>query len=214
VDACFLASRGVAVVACDSSSGMIDKTSRRVMDCGLGALVQPRHVAAAEISSLSSNILFDGVFSNFGALNCVEDLRSLALDMANLMKPGARALLCLMGPHCAWEIAWYLGHGDLGKAFRRMRRAGTAGRLAEDVSVHVNYPSMRELARTFSPAFRLKSVKGIGVSVPPSYVGPWVTQSRTWLEYCVWADSLLGYCPGIRTFADHILLRFERENHD
>src|SRR5450432_1004206 len=75
VDACFLAKRGVEVVACDSSSPMIEVATRRVDEEGLRQLVEPRVLAAEALSSLPEEGLFDGAFSNFGALNCVEDLR-------------------------------------------------------------------------------------------------------------------------------------------
>lgn len=214
VDACFLARRGVAVVACDSSPRMIEFANQRITNSGLQDLVFPRLLAAQDISSLAPAALFDGVFSNFGALNCVSDLRSLALSLAALVKPGAPAILCLMGQHCAWEILWYLAQGKPVKAFRRIRNAGIKGHLAGDTSVDLQYRSVRSLARTFSPEFRLKTVKGIGVSVPPSYLEPWISGHKSSFEFCVRADSFLGRCPGIRALADHILLQFERKNYD
>jgi SAM-dependent methyltransferase len=213
VDACFLAQRGVSVFACDISPQMIAVAERRAerlrnID---SASVCLHLLRAEEVVALRELGPFEGAFSNFGVLNCVEDLRSLAIDLATLLRPGASALLCLMGSCCAWEIAWYLGQGKSGKAFRRLWRAGVTARLTDDAVVHVQYPSIRSLAHTFCPEFRLKSVKGIGVSVPPSYVEQWVARFPRLFELSIRADGLLGRCPGIRVLADHILLRFERE---
>jgi ubiquinone/menaquinone biosynthesis C-methylase UbiE len=212
VDACFLGSHGVTVVASDSSPRMVEMTSRRVNDSKLQNFVYPRLLAAESIRILRHGVPFDGAFSNFGVLNCVDDLRQLALNLAAVLRPGAPALLCLMGPCCAWEIAWYLAQGQPGKAFRRMRRGRITARLADDATVSVLYPSVRSLTRIFSPEFRLRSLKGIGVSVPPSYVERSVARTPRWFDFCVRADSVLGRCPGIRLFSDHILLRFERED--
>ncbi len=74
IDACFLAKRGVRVLACDSSSQMIAVATRRVQERGLQQLVQPLLLRAEDITVLHEHELFDGAFSNFGALNCVEDL--------------------------------------------------------------------------------------------------------------------------------------------
>ncbi len=213
VDASFLAQRGVTVVACDASPQMIAVARRGTQELNnIGAApVRLHQLRAEEVGSLREQGLFEGAFSNFGALNCVDNLRSLAIDLAGLLRPGASALLCLMGPCCAWEIAWYLGHGQPRKAFRRLRPGGVTARLAGQATVHVQYPSVRALARTFSPEFRLKFVKGIGVSVPPSYVERWAVGFPRAFDLCVRADSVLGHCPGIRVFADHILLRLERE---
>ena len=213
VDACFLANNGLKVVACDNSPQMIAIATRRVAESGDHGSVYPHLLAAEDIASLRNGDSFDGAFSNFGAINCVEDIQQFAKDLATLLKPGATALLCWMGPCCLWEIAWYLAHGKPGKAFRRFYRGGVTARLAEGATVRVHYPSVRLLARNFAPEFRLVSIKGIGVSVPPSYVETWANRFPRWFDFSVQADSLLGRCPGVRAFADHILLEFRREEY-
>ena len=210
-DACFLADRGVRVVACDSSSQMIAVATERIRQNGQQDLVQPLLLRAEDIATLPTSQLFDGAFSNFGALNCVEDLRQLAQDLAKLLRPGATALLCLMGPVCLWEIIWYLAQGNREKAFRRLKRERIAARIADGVFVRVHYPSVRSLAHTFAPEFRLTSFKGIGVAVPPSYLENWAQRHPRLLQLCEGADSYLGQCPGVRALADHLLLRFQRK---
>jgi len=212
VDACFLAARGVHVLACDSSPRMIAVAASRVKERQLVNLVLPRLMAAEEIASLRTRRLFDGAYSNFGALNCVPDIGRLARDLATLLRPGAAALLCWMGPCCLWEILWYLAQAKPGKALRRLRRGGVTARLNDGAPVHVYYPSVRSLARTFAPEFSLKSIKGVGVAVPPSYLEPIANRFPSLLGAAVFADFLLGRCPGIRVLADHVLVRFERED--
>jgi SAM-dependent methyltransferase len=212
VDASYLAERGVQVVACDSSPRMIAVATRRMKNNHQLDRVQPQLLAAEEIARLRSGQLFDGAFSNFGALNCVENLRSVARDLASLLRPGASALLCLMGPCCIWEIFWYLARAKPAKALRRLHRGGITARLDGGALVHVYYPSLRSLAQAFAPEFSLKSVKGIGVAVPPSYLEPLASRYPSLLRAAVLADFSLGRCPGIRMLADHVLIRFERED--
>ena len=211
IDACFLAKRGIRVVACDPSSLMLDVASRRIRQNALQELVQPRQLRAEDLSSLRASEQFDGAFSNFGALNCVEDLRKLAIDLATLLKPGAVAMLCWMGPYCLWEMIWYVAQGKREKAFRRLAPAGMPARIASDAFVHVRYPSVRLLARAFAPMFRVESVRGIGVAVPPSYLEPWARRHPRLLQMCERSDSWLGSCPGIRSLGDHVLVRLQRE---
>jgi SAM-dependent methyltransferase len=210
VDACFLGSCGVQVVACDNSRRMLAVATRRVRETGNSELVLLHLLGAEEIIELREERPFDGAFSNFGALNCVRDLRRLASDLGQVLHPGASVLFCLMGPYCLWEVIWYLAHGNPRKAFRRFHRDGVDARLADGAVVHVFYPSVRSLARTFAPEFRLKSVKGIGLSVPPSYLEPLVLRFPRAFALQKRIDSFLGECPGIRLLADHILVRFER----
>src|SRR5215831_12344219 len=78
VDACFLAERGVQVVASDSSARMIEMATSRVQKEGRQELVRPLLLRAEDILTLPANEPFDGAFSNFGALNCLEDFKQLA----------------------------------------------------------------------------------------------------------------------------------------
>jgi SAM-dependent methyltransferase len=190
---------------------MIAAATRRVQEKTLQSLVQPLMLRAEDLAALPTDELFDGAFSNFGALNCVEDLKCLARDLARLLKPGASVVLCWMGPCCLCETAWYLAHGRFSKAVRRWRRSGVAARVADGVFMHVQYPTVRSLARAFAPDFRLKSIKGVGVAVPPSYLEHWAQRHPGLLHLCERADSLLGRCPGIRVLADHVLVRLQRE---
>jgi len=211
VDACFLAERGVTVLACDSSPQMIDVAARRVRQSGLQALVSARVLRGEDISTLPPDELFDGAFSNFGALNCVDDLERVAHGLARVLKPGATAVLCWMGPRCVWEMIWYLAHADKDKAFRRFKQEGVNARIADGAFIHVHYPSVRFLAWTFAPEFRVKAVRGIGVAVPPSYLEPWARRHPYLLQICEHFDSWLGGCPGVRLLGDHVLVRLQRE---
>ena len=212
IDASFLAERGVQIVACDPSSEMIRVLRRRLEQTELRNLVETHVLGAEDITRLQPAELFDGAFSNFGAINCISDLRRLANDLAELLKPGASAALCWMGPHCTWEQFWYLIHGSRDKAFRRLKRGGVQAIIADGLFAHVRYPSVEFLVRAFSPEFRLKSVRGIGIAVPPSYLETWAQRHPGLFRMCQHADLLLARCPGIRTLGDHVLVRLQRES--
>lgn len=212
IDACFLGERGVQVVAFDPSSRMIEVAARRIRNSGLQERIHPLVLRAEDIAALPANELFDGAFSNFGALNCVENLSRVARDLARILKPGASALLCWMGPYCAWEMVWYLKQGNRAKAFRRLNREGFAARIADGAFLQVRYPSAKLLATAFAREFRLKSILGIGVAVPPSYLEPWAQRHPALLKLCEQFDSLASRCPGIRLLGDHVLVRLERES--
>jgi SAM-dependent methyltransferase len=214
VDACFLAERGIDVIACDKSSQMLRVAAQKITALSTSAgSVQLRLVPAEEVLSLSTDGPFDGAVSNFGAVNCVSDVGKLARDLARLLKPGASLLLCVIGPSCAWETAWYLLHGKPRKAFRRFRRGGEPAKLEGGEAFNVYYRSVSSKQVLFAPGFRLKSVRGVGVLVPPSYLEPWARRFPRLTRLAAETDKYLGLCPGIRGFADHILLRFERTEH-
>jgi len=209
VDAVHLAERGVEVLACDVAPRMIQVARQRSSMRRDAARVEFRVLATEQIAGLAGQGPFDGAFSNFGGLNCVPDLSAVARELARLLKPGAIALLCLAGHAVAWEILWYLGRGSPRKALRRFRRGGAVGRLAENVTVDVHYPSARAMVRLFAPEFRLLRLKGIGVTVPPSYLEPFARRFPRVLKTLAGVDRLLSSVPVIRALADHLLFEFQ-----
>jgi len=149
-DAVHLAARGVRVLATDASPAMLDVARAKVERVGLGASVETRVVELERLDRMleASHGPMDGAFSNFGGLNCVADLPRTAHALAALLRPGARAVLCVMGPVVPWEWAWFTAHGQPGKAFRRLSERG-----AEWRGITVRYPSPRTVRRAFAGGF-------------------------------------------------------------
>ncbi len=110
-DAAHLAARGVQVYATDASPAMVRAARRR----GVTATV----CNAEELGRIRRS--FDGAISNFGALNCVENLPLLAVSLAGLVRPGGCVAICLLGRFCAWETLYYAVR------FRGTRLTGVAG---------------------------------------------------------------------------------------
>src|ERR1700677_474093 len=169
IDAVFLANRGVKVLACDIAPRRIELAKRRASLMKGSGMVDFRALATENIEVLGKEGSFDGAFSNFSGLNCVEDLQAVAQKLARLLRPGARLVLCVIGRFVPWEIAWHLAHGNPARAFLRFEKV-TVGRMAEDGLVSVHYPSVRKVARIFAPGFKLRKLQGIGLTLPPSYL--------------------------------------------
>lgn len=210
VDALHLASRGIHVVACDASPGMVAVARGRLEASTIRNHVDFRVLAIEQIGQLEKEGLHDGVLSNFSGLNCVADLQCVARDLARLVRPGGRALLCLFGRFCLWEMFWYVLQGDFRKAFRRLRDKGVFANLAAGYGVLVRYPSVGSLRRDFAGHFRLVSWKGIGIAVPPSYLEPWALRFPRLFKFAARIDPFLGRFPGIRALADHVVVALER----
>jgi ubiquinone/menaquinone biosynthesis C-methylase UbiE len=170
-DAIYLAQRGVQVLATDVSEGMLTVARAKAAAAGLDHLItvkqMPIEALAHPLAHPPAHPL-NGLLSNFGALNCVENLPTIAAGMARLLQPGGVALLCVMGPLVPWEWAWYFGRGQSRKALRRLRAGGTPWR-----GLTIRYPSISAVQRAFRPYFHTRRVAAIGAFVPPSYVESW-----------------------------------------
>jgi len=201
-DAVHLAHRGVEVVAVDRSPEMVAAARAKIDDAGLGSLIEIRRAAIEELEVREGS--FDGVVSNFGALNCVGDLAAVAAAVASAVRPRGRAVLCVMGPLVPWEWLWFLLRGQPRSAFRRLRRGGVRWR-----GITVRYPSIRKLRRGFA-AFRLTRVAALGALLPPSYAEPWAVAHPRLISGLDGCERRLETCFPLPWLADHYLVELER----
>ena len=207
-DARFLASRGCSVVACDASPAMIEIALRRHREkCG-HSRVRYLQLQNEEVASLSTEGPFEGAFSNFSGLNCLADLRSFARNLANLVKPGGRVLLCLWSRVCLAEIFWFLLRGQPRKAVRRLRRDSVANLAG--LTISVRYHTFRDLRDSFSPWFSLQSRRAVGLFVPPSYAEQCMRGHELVLARLDRLDRWCAKWPVLRDLGDHMLLEFLR----
>lgn len=136
-DAAHLAGLGVKVVGIDASPQMVEATGRRGINASL--------LAIEDLGRLGG--VFSGAISNFGALNCVADLRSVAVQLARLVQPGGPVAICVMGRFCLtdWRhaIQRWLGHTH----WRGME---------------IYYPTSRRVRADFAPGFTFERRVSIG----------------------------------------------------
>jgi ubiquinone/menaquinone biosynthesis C-methylase UbiE len=206
-DALFLARNGISVTALDASRKMVLQARRRHELEAPCSPIRFELVPTEQLRNLNDAPLFDGVFSNFSGLNCVEDLTIVAEELAHRVKPGGSLLFCLSTRVCLWEIFWYLLHGNFRKAFRRC--GGHATARFNDYTIHVRYPTLRRLRALFAP-FALRSCTGIGIMVPPSYLEPWARKHPKLIGILSQIDRALCNLPIFRVIGDHMLLHLEK----
>jgi len=210
VDALHMAQRGIRVDACDSSPGMIAHAAQRAASGTNRAAIRCRCLAIESLDLLTPEKPYDGVLSNFSGLNCVEDLQHVVRSLSRLVRPGGRAVVCLFGTRCLWEMLWYLRTGNVHKAFRRFRRRAVKATIGKDATVMVHYRTVSSVNRTFAPYFQLKRSRGVGVTLPPSYAGVIPEKFPRLFRVAIALDPVLGRCPMVWSLADHVILTFER----
>jgi ubiquinone/menaquinone biosynthesis C-methylase UbiE len=207
IDAIHLAARGIQVLACDISPHMIQIARQGAVESSLQARIDFRVLPTEELQSLQSHAPFDGAFSNFSGLNCVEDLPAVARNLARLLKPGAPFLTCVIGRFVPWEIAWFLAHGKPAKAFTRVL---DNGRVFDAGDLKIQRPSVREMVRIFAPDFELRGWRGVGIAVPPSYMEGWARRFPKIVQLLAGVDNWIDHVPLFRNLGDCVLLQFSR----
>lgn len=216
-DALWLARRGVAVTALDSSAAML-AVARQKLATEAGAAVAFMQADLRDLDGLAlpifrplDQLCFDGALANFGALNCLPDRRALARWLAARIAPGGKIALVLMGPICAWEIGWHLLHGDLRRAVRRMA-IGSFAHAGGGGSLQVWFPSARQLIGEFASSFRPVGQYAIGALLPPPYLEPLVMRAPQLFRTLALLDRRLASSWPLPLLSDHYLLTFERRS--
>lgn len=213
-DAVWLARRGILVTATDASTAMLESTRLKAEQAGVGERVITHQLdlaslAHAEAAWTKETGGYDGAFSNFGPLNCVEDRRGLADGLAGIVRPGGRVVLVVMGPLCPWEVVWHLLRGKPRAAIRRFR-SGKQARVAQDRTLRVWYPSHRRLAREFAPYFKPIEFAGVGLLLPHSEMWRLVERAPHFFSRLAELDRQLAGTFPWRWANDHYLLVLER----
>jgi SAM-dependent methyltransferase len=203
-DALWLAGRGVQVFATDVSPAMIQIARGKPTISRQASTPRFECLAWEQLEHLRE-VPFDGLLSNFGGLNCVADLRAAAKSMAHKLRPGATAILCLMGPRVPWEWAWFLARGTPSKAFRRLKSAGSEWR-----GVTIQYPSITTALKNFTPEFRCLRVSALGALLPPPYAEKMLGQHRRLLAMLNRIERRMESVWPLPQLADHYVLELER----
>lgn len=214
IDTAFLASRGVRVVACDPSEAMVGRALRRLTQHGVEthAIVLPCGLSdlASFLDALAEPGGFDGIVSNFGALNCVPSLAALGALSRRYLRCGGVVLLGLMSRVCALEVLYFtaLRRRDLA---RRRRGTGAIAVPVAGVDVPTFYHRIRDVRAALGPDLVLRTVEGVGVAIPPPYLeSRWQRLPKPVRGAVAQLDAMLAPWPPFNRVGDHVLLHFAK----
>lgn len=200
-DALFLAERGLHITATDASPAMLNITREKTQHLK-HVTVQPLDLAQPH---LKTDTRFDGAFSNFGALNCLENWSPLATWLSERVQPGGVIAFGVMAPFCIWELLWHGLHGDTETALRRIRGSSFG-------EITVTYPSVKRLSTDFAPYFERVHLMPLGLFLPPSDVFGVIEKRPRLLTLLTRLENLTAGSAPLANFADHYWIEFQRRN--
>lgn len=209
LDAVRMARAGHHVTATDWSAEMIGRTAERARSERLTEQVLARHVGAHELERLPGTSVYDGAYSDLGALNCVPDLGQVAEQSARLLRPGGTLVVSVIGRICPWEMGYYLMRGRWARVQVRYARAQAPVRL-NGRTVWTRYYTPREFYRPFSAFFSLAHYRGLCVFVPPPYLSGLRERHPRWQRRLWRLDRRTAGWPLLRSIGDHFLMVMRR----
>ena len=206
-DAVFLAQHGFKVTGVDPSSGMIEQAMMKAK----AASVSPTFIClrAEDLSALPAGS-FQGIISNFAALNNVEDFVGVLAQCARILVPGGTMILCLLNQYCLWETASFLLRGKPGKAFRRWHSDSVPANVGDGV-VPVFYRSAHSVRNDAAEWFFVKRVFGLSVFAPPPSSLGFMGRFPRLSDRLSTIDRSVGRWPVLRTMGDHVVITLKRK---
>lgn len=166
-DAAWFVERGFRVHATDIAGGMLDAIRVKAAASAAPERFTVQRCSFTDLDDVTGGP-YDLVFSNFGGLNCVPDMRLVTRGLRGVLRPGGHVVAVVMPPVCPWEHLQAL-RGQWRTATRRLHRDGVLAHL-EGAHFRTYYVSPGRAAAAFGSAFRRVELRSFCVLCPPSYM--------------------------------------------
>ena len=208
IDALYFASQGIRVDATDNAAGMLAQLTSKIEAGKLHDHISVRQCSFNHLEGLG-NRQYDYVFSNFGGLNCTDNLAKVLDDIDRLLKPGGKFTVVIMPPICPWELLMAF-RGYFKTAFRRFRRGGTPAKV-EGLPFQCYYYDTRYIIRHLSASYDLLSLKSLALTVPPPYIEHFIDRHPRLFAFLErWENRLCDRAPFNR-WGDHFMITMEKK---
>jgi ubiquinone/menaquinone biosynthesis C-methylase UbiE len=207
VDAVALARRGFEVHATDIAPGMLARLRDKVEAFGLADRVTVQECSFLDLGEVTGGP-YDVVFSDLGGLNCTFDLRPVVAGLPFVLRQGGVVVWVVMPPICLWELATAFT-GQLGLAFRRLRRRGVRAHL-EGRDFEVSYFSPREVVSAFGDRYELLAIEGLSVITPTAESRNLAVRHRTIYGALARLDDRVSRHAPMRGWGDFFIVSLRR----
>jgi len=208
IDAVFFAEQGMKVHATDISDGMLTELRKKISEKGLEERITTHQCSFTELQQVGDK-KFDGIFSDFGGLNCVQEIDKVIAQFKNLLKPGGVATLVIMPPVCPWELLLAF-KGNFKTAFRRLKKNGAPSHLEGETFMSY-YFSPSEIIKAFGSEYQKIELQGLGCFVPPPYLENFPKKNPSSFNRLKKLDEKYGHTFPFNSWADHFILTMQNK---
>lgn len=204
IDAAYFISQGHTVLATDISDGMVNELHKKA--AVLNGKLTVKQLSYDKLGELGG-ATFDYIFSNFGGLNCIEDLSSVTGKLPQLLRPGGYVTWVIMPPVCIWEqLSVLKGNMD---AFRRLKKNGVTAHIQGE-HFRTWYHSLHSIKKAFGDKFELVRNEGLAAISPPPHRYDFPRKYSGTYSFLRMMDGLLRGTVPFDRCADHIVVTFRK----
>jgi ubiquinone/menaquinone biosynthesis C-methylase UbiE len=207
-DALFLAKQGINVLATDISSKMVEIAQKKANNAHLDDKIKTVVYSFEKLNLIEESNL-NGVVSNFGGLNCINDFEKLQQDLAKIIVPGGKFIAVVMNKFCPWEIFYYILKLDFKKAFRRFSKKGINAELnGEKVKTFYFFP--KEFGYKFCNNFELEKIYSLAYFTPPPYLIGIYRRLKPIVKFFMKLDEFTKGIFPFNRIGDHFIIVMRR----
>jgi len=204
-DAAYFVQQGYRVHATDIAGGMISAIQNKIRISNLPDRFTAQQISFTELDKVE-DAPYDLVFSNFGGLNCIPDLRDVTKFLGQLLKPGGHVVWVIMPPVCPWELAQVL-RGKFHLATRRLNRGGILANV-EGARVMTWYHAPKKVIEAFEPEFQLVQRQSLSLFCPPSYMDKFPHRFPRLARFLLQLDGRFGCNAPFHNWGDFVTYTF------
>lgn len=207
-DASFFVDRGYRVHATDVASGMIAAIQQKVKYATNAERFSVQQISFTALDHVDGGP-YDLIFSNFGGLNCIPDLKMVTRFLPRILKKGGYLVWVIMPTICPWELAQVL-RGQFRVGARRLKPGGVMANV-EGAPVMTWYYKPKKVIESLAPQFRLLHQQSLSLFCPPSYMDRFPKRFPRLTRFLFNLDARLGNRFPFHRWGDFIAYTFQYE---
>lgn len=208
-DAIYFAKQGHQVLSTDISEDMIAIQRSKIDAEGLNSKINSEILSYENLDELKGQ-KFDFIYSNFGGLNCTNQLDKVIQKMPDLLNANGKICLVVMPPVCLWEFVFLL-NGKFRQAFRRLNKNGTPSHI-EGKHFLSWYYNPGYIQRILKTQFKTLNLESLCLVVPPVFYERHIIHRPKLFKLMNGIEQALKRVPILRNMGDYYILIMEKKD--
>ncbi|MEO5776421.1 MAG: class I SAM-dependent methyltransferase [Flavobacterium sp.] len=205
IDAVYFAKAGYNVLATDIADSAGIYIKNKIKTEGLKNL-EFQKCSFTDLSSIE-NKKFNHIFSNYGGLNCTNNLEEIFSQFNDLLHPKGFVSLVIMPKFYPWEMATFLKGNK--NAFRRWKKNGVLANVNNHL-IPTFYHSPKQIKRAMGNDFKAVSIKNIGTFYPSLHYNSLHKHPKT-INFLMHLDSWINGKSIIpKGIGDYFIITFQK----
>ncbi len=206
IDSVYFAQKGIKVLATDNAEGMLEQLDKKIQQLSLQDVLRTQKCSFNALEQLGER-KFDYIFSNFGGLNCTENLGKVLTDIDRLLNKGGYFSLVIMPTVCPWELLTFF-KGYFKTAFRRFSKGANAHLEGKYFQCYYYNPSY--IFNTMGARYQLVSLKGLSITVPPPFIEGFMSKHPSLFKVLERMENSLWDKRPFNHWCDHYIITMRK----